>query len=241
MTRPAAKSRRTKGILGGRSDEVVRHVLDAAIVELARSGYAGFRMDEVAVRAGVNRTTIYRRWPNRVALVTAVVDRLRTPLRHNPLPDSGTLEQDLIEAFARRWKLGRNVEARAWARLLDERHNPEVETIVGDAVDERRAEWRYMVTRAIERRELPAGTDEQLLLHFVRAIVDLRRGQPLDVTWLEVAVRTVVAGAGAGTLVRAGGKRAVAGRRRAAGSGAPRRAVMTAVSDPVAVPRPRAS
>ena len=198
---------------------MVRHVLDAAIVELARSGYAGFRMDEVAARAGVNRTTIYRRWPNRIALVTAVVDRLRTPLRHNPLPDSGALEQDLIEAFTRRWKFGRKVEGRAWARLLDERYNAEVETIVGDAVDERSAEWRNMVTRSIERRELPAGTDEQRLLHFVRAIVDSRRAKPLDAKWLSAAVRTVVAGARAGMLVRAGGKRAVARRGRAAGGG----------------------
>jgi AcrR family transcriptional regulator len=186
---------------------VVRQVLDAAVVELARSGYAGFRMDEVAARAGVNRTTIYRRWPNRVELVTAVVDRLRTPLRHNPLPDSGALEQDLIEAFARRYTFRRKVEARAWARLLDERYNPEVETIVGDAVDERSAEWTAIVTRAIKRRELPAGTDERLLLDFVRAIVDSRGAQPLDAKWLSAAVRTVVAGAGAGTLVRAGGKR----------------------------------
>lgn len=218
MTRPTARPRRTKGILGGRSDEVVRHVLDAAIAELARSGYAGFRMGEVAARAGVNRTTIYRRWPNRLVLVTAVVDRLRTPLHHNPLPDTGVLEQDLIEAFTRRWKFRRNVEARAWAQLLDERHHPEVETLVGDAVDERRAEWKYMVTRSIERRELPAGTDEQLVLDFVRAIVDFRGAQPLDAKWLRAAVRTVVAGAGTGTLVRAGGTRTVAGRRRAAGS-----------------------
>jgi AcrR family transcriptional regulator len=203
MTRPAAHPRRTKGILGGRSDEVVRDVLDAAIVELARAGYAGFRMDEVAARAGVNRTTIYRRWPNRVALVTAVVDRLRTPLRDNPLPDSGALEQDLIEAFARRWKFGRKVEARAWARLLDERSNPEVEKIAGDALDERRAEWRYMITRSIERRELPPGTDAQRLLDFVRAIVDFRGAQSLDAKWLRAAVRTVVAGARLGTLLRA--------------------------------------
>ena len=173
MRRSAGSARRTQGILGGRSEQVVRRVLDAAIVELAHSGYAGFRMDEVAVRAAVNRTTIYRRWPNRAALVTAVVDRLRTPFRHNPLPDSGALEQDLIEAFAMRWKAARKVEGRAWARLLDERSNPEVETIVGDAIDERSAEWRYIVTRAIARRELPAGTDEQLLLHFVRAIVEV--------------------------------------------------------------------
>jgi AcrR family transcriptional regulator len=223
MSHPAAHPRRTKGILGGRSDEVVRQVLAAAIVELARSGYARFRMDEVAARAGVNRTTIYRRWPNRGALVTAAIDRLRTPLRRNPLPDSGVLEQDLIEAFARRRRFGRKVEGRAWARLLDERYNPEVEAIVGDAVDERRAEWRYMVTRSIERRELPAGTDEQLLLDFVHAIVDSRRARPLDAKWLSAAVRTVVAGAGAGTLVRAGGKRRPAGPRRRARAARPSR------------------
>jgi AcrR family transcriptional regulator len=216
MSRRAAHPRRTKGILGGRSDEVVRHVLDAALVELACSGYAQFRMDEVAARAEVNRTTIYRRWPNRAALVTAVVDRLRTPLRRNRLPDSGALQQDLIEAFARRWTFGRQVEARAWGRLLDERSNPEVERIVGQAVDERSAEWRYMVTRSIERQELPAGTDEQLLLDFVRAIVDSRRAQPLDAKWLSAAVRTVVAGARAGMLIRAGRKRAAAPRRRSA-------------------------
>jgi AcrR family transcriptional regulator len=211
MARPAAQSRRTKGILGGRSDTVVRRVLEAAIGELARSGYAGFRMDEVADRAGVNRTTIYRRWPNRAALVTAVVDGLRAPLRDNPLPNSGALERDLIEAFARRRKFGRQVEGRAWARLLDERYNPEVEAIVRDAVDERSAEWRRMVTRAIERRELPAGTDERLLLGFVRAIVDARGARPPDARWLRAAVRTVVAGAVAGTLVRAGRKRAARG------------------------------
>ena len=55
-------ARRTQGVLGGRSDEVVRKVFDAATVELATSGYSGFRMEEVTARAGVNKTTVYRRW-----------------------------------------------------------------------------------------------------------------------------------------------------------------------------------
>lgn len=202
MPRPGA--RRTKGILGGRSDDVVRRVLDAAVAELARAGYAGIRMDQVAARAGVNRTTLYRRWPSRPALVADVVRRLCAPLRHDPLPDRGALEPDLVEAFTRRWTFGRKVEGRAWARLLDERQHPEVGAIVRGAVDERRAEWRAMITRAIARRELPPGTDPQLVLDFVRAIVDARRARALDVRWLTAAVRTVVAGAAAGTLVRAG-------------------------------------
>jgi len=55
----------------------------------------------VASRAAVNKTTIYRRWPSRAALVTALVDRMRAPLRASPLPDTGRLESDLVEAFAR--------------------------------------------------------------------------------------------------------------------------------------------
>lgn len=202
MVLAATSARRTQGVLGGRSEQVVRRVLDAATVELARSGYSGFRMDWVATTASVNKTTIYRRWPNRAALVAALVARMRTKLRATPLPDTGRLESDLVEAFALRFTAGRNVERRAWMRLLDERHSPEVKSLIGEAVDQRRDEWSAMITRAIDRGELPRGTDARLLLHLVRAIVDARGSSPrLDVEWLTVAVRTIVAGARAGTLV----------------------------------------
>jgi AcrR family transcriptional regulator len=189
--------------------------MDAALVELAHSGYAGFRMGGVAARAAVNKTTIYRRWPSRAALVGALLGRMRAPLRESPLPDTGRLEGDLIEAFSRRFTVGRSVEGRAWARLRDERYSPEVEAIIGGALDERRDEWRSMVRRAIDRGELPPGTDAQLVLEFVRAIVDCRSAsRRLDTSWLTLAVRTVIAGARAGTLVRGRRIPSVAGARR---------------------------
>jgi AcrR family transcriptional regulator len=203
MGRSSRSTRRTQGILGGRSEQVVSRVLDAAIAELARSGYHGFRMDAVAARAVVNKTTIYRRWPSRVKLVTAAVDRMRAPLRESPLPDTGALEADLIEAFTRRFTVSRKTEGRAWARLLEERYRPEVEAIIGAVVADRSHEWRSMVTRGIDRGELPPGTDVQLVFDLVRAIADSRRSAGrLDTSWLTLAVRTVIAGARAGTLVR---------------------------------------
>lgn len=174
MARSSGSARRTQGILAGRSEQVVRRVLDAGVVELAHSGYHGFRMGEVASRAAVNKTTIYRRWPSREVLVTAVVDRMRAPLKQSPLPDTGTLESDLVQAFARRFTFGRKTEGRAWARLLEERSRPEVEAIIGAAVAERRDEWRLMVTRGIDRKELPPETDVQLVFDLVRAIADSR-------------------------------------------------------------------
>jgi AcrR family transcriptional regulator len=204
MGRLSRSSRRTQGILGGRSEQVVRRVLEAAIAELARSGYHGFRMDEVAARAEVNKTTIYRRWPNRKALVSAAVERMQAPLLERPLPDTGALESDLIEAFTRRFTVGRKTEGRAWARLLEERARPEVEAIIGAVVTERRHEWRSMVSRGIARGELPPGTEVQLVFDLIRAIVDSRRAAGrLDTSWLTLAVRTVIAAARAGALVRA--------------------------------------
>lgn len=203
MQHDAATPRRTQGLLGGRSEQVVLRVLDAALAELAHSGYADFRMEEVASSAKVNKTTIYRRWPNRQALVSALVDRMRVPLRKTSLPDTGQLEADLMGAFERRFAVGRTVEGQAWGRLLSERHNPEVESIVGAVVDERRGEWITMVTRAIDRGELPPNTDAVLLLDVVRAIVDSRTlARRSEKRWLAIAVRTVIAGARAGTLSR---------------------------------------
>lgn len=178
-------------------------MLDAAIVELASAGYNGFHMNRVASQAEVNKTTLYRRWPSRAALVAALVDQMQTPLRDTPLPDTGRLEDDLVAAFSRRFATGRTVEGRAWARLLDERSNPEVEAIIGTVVKARGAEWRAMVTRAIERGEIPPRTSPQLFLDVVRAIVDgANRSSPprLDKAWLVLAVQTVIAGARAGTL-----------------------------------------
>jgi len=198
MRRATGIPRRTQGLLGGRSEQVVRRVLDAALVELSRSGYADFRMEAIASRAAVNKTTIYRRWPTRLALVTALVDRMRIPLEESSLPDTGQIEGDLIEAFERRSAISRDVEGQAWARLLNERNNPEVESLIGASVNERRGEWMAMVTRAIQRGELPPNTDAQLLLDVIRAIVDSR--SPARRPWLTIAVRTAIAGARAGTL-----------------------------------------
>src|ERR1700735_2678167 len=57
--------------VGGRSERVVEDVLAPAAKELARRGYASFRIEDVASAAGVNKTTVYRRWPTKADLVCA--------------------------------------------------------------------------------------------------------------------------------------------------------------------------
>ncbi|WP_432840929.1 TetR/AcrR family transcriptional regulator [Dactylosporangium sp. CA-092794] len=78
-----------------RGAELESALLDAAWSELLDSGYDGFTIDAVAVRAGTSRAVLYRRWP-------AKQDLVRAALAHHgannwpPPPQTGSLRGDLI-------------------------------------------------------------------------------------------------------------------------------------------------
>lgn len=208
------RTRRTTGVLGGRSERVVHQVLVATVSELAASGYRAFRMDVASAAAGVNKTTIYRRWPGKALLVAAAVEWMRRFVHDVPLPDTGSLERDLVEAFKRKVTFKDRVEGQAWARLLAEKHDPDVEAIIRDAVKERSDAWYTMVTRAIARGELPHGTEPRLLLSMLGAVVEAWNAQSsgrLKTDLLAAAVRTIVVGARSGTLVRTESRRGMRG------------------------------
>jgi AcrR family transcriptional regulator len=79
--------------LGGRSAQVVSAVYSATLSLLEEKGYDGFEIPEVAVKANVNKTSIYRRWPTKLELV-ADVARAQAKL-DVPLPETGSLKGDL--------------------------------------------------------------------------------------------------------------------------------------------------
>ncbi|WP_326568060.1 TetR/AcrR family transcriptional regulator [Amycolatopsis rhabdoformis] len=70
-------------------------LVDAAWAELGRSGYDGFTIDAVAKAAGTSRAVLYRRWPNRAALVHAAV-RAHLGSIADLVPDTGELRQDVL-------------------------------------------------------------------------------------------------------------------------------------------------
>ncbi len=57
------------------ADPATRAILDAAVVEFEQHGFRRVALDDVARRARVSRTTIYRRFAGRDDLVAAVIDR----------------------------------------------------------------------------------------------------------------------------------------------------------------------
>src|ERR1700737_3283793 len=58
-----------------RSIDADRRLLDATRVEVAEAGYDRLTIDAVARRAGVARTTLYRRWPTKLDLVLHMLDQ----------------------------------------------------------------------------------------------------------------------------------------------------------------------
>jgi AcrR family transcriptional regulator len=79
---------------GGRAATVVANVHRAASELLNEVGYDAFQLTEVAARAGVNKTTVYRRWPTKGDLVS---DLLLSLTDHDPLDGSqGDLQSALV-------------------------------------------------------------------------------------------------------------------------------------------------
>jgi len=66
-----------------RDDLTTCAILDAAVAEFEQHGFRRVALDDVARRAGVSRTTIYRRFDGRDELVAAVIDRENTLLFAN--------------------------------------------------------------------------------------------------------------------------------------------------------------
>ena len=75
----AEPARAPQARVGGRSARVVADVLRVTLELIGEHGFAGLRVEDVAARAGVNKTTIYRRWPTRADLVVAALIELATP------------------------------------------------------------------------------------------------------------------------------------------------------------------
>jgi AcrR family transcriptional regulator len=139
--------------------------LTAAVELLAERGLAAMSIEEVAARAGVGKTTIYRRWPSKGLLaLDAFVASFR---EEQPLPDTGTLRGDLLAAL------------HAWVRavtqtpmgsmltglIAEAQHDQELRGAWRDRMLEPlRTQHRIMLDRAIGRGEIAPGVDREVVL-----------------------------------------------------------------------------
>ena len=188
----ANKRRRT----GGRSTETVIAVHAATIALLQQVGYEKMEIPEIAERAGVNKTTIYRRWPNKAELV---MDMALTRMKSDvPLPDTGSLQGDLTTLLRSIAAVLTTPFASGLLRAIISREQDD------STAEARMHFWdeRYrisagLLSRAITRGELPPATDTRLMMKMAVAPlffeVLISRAVPAD-TEIQAIAERVIAG-----------------------------------------------
>jgi AcrR family transcriptional regulator len=129
--------------------------LDATLHVLSSVGYTDLTIDAVAARAGSSKTTIYRRWPDKSALVCAAL--VAASQQHPELPASApSLREDLIALTKLMAGLGATEDSGVFVSLLAaaQRDPAIAEAVQVTALEPRRRDCRDVIQRAIGRGEL---------------------------------------------------------------------------------------
>ena len=149
---------------GGRTARVSEPILNATLDELAEAGYAALTLDRVAVRAGVHRATVYRRWASKDALVADAV--ITAAARDVPQPDTGSLRGDLRELTHAIVANLTSPISRALLRTLvsESGRAPGIEAVATAFWEHRFALATEVVRRGVKRGELSPETDPEFLI-----------------------------------------------------------------------------
>ena len=183
---------------GGRAARVRTAVLDATSALLTEVGYDQLTIDEVASRAGVHKTTVYRRWPTKPELIAAAISE--DAARNVPIPDTGTLLGDL-QALAR--SVVANISSTGGALrtrtiVAAAAQSADLTTSLNGFWAERLAASVPLIERAIDRGDLPAHTDPNLVIETLIGPIWVRfllTGEPIDDHLADRVAELVVAGA----------------------------------------------
>ncbi|MEU0132593.1 TetR/AcrR family transcriptional regulator [Streptomyces sp. NPDC006296] len=186
---------------GGRTARVRESVLRAAGDALVEHGFDGLDLADVARRAEVGKTTVYRRWSTTAGLVADLLTDMAE--QSEARSDTGSLDEDL------------RANARLVVRTLtDGRQGPLFTAVVAAATCDGRTadalhrfyavridEWAGCVDAAVGRGELPPGTDAREVIRAVSAPLYYRllaSGDPLDEEAADRAARAAAVAARAG-------------------------------------------
>jgi AcrR family transcriptional regulator len=183
-----------------RSEKARKAILAAAIDLLLDQGLHAMSMDDVAERAGVSKATIYRWWASKELLA---LDALATEWAA-PIPttqrDTGSLRGDLLARF-QPWlrQLNEKPFGRVLAGLIAEAQtSPRFAELYREQfVQPRRDATRLIITRAIQRGEISANTDMEVILDLLYGPIYhrlLHKHAPLTEPFVQQVIETDIAG-----------------------------------------------
>jgi AcrR family transcriptional regulator len=164
---PSAASRRSPEVTTGlgrpRSERARTAVLLAVIALLDEVGYPHLTVEAVAARAGVGRTTVYRWWPTKAALV---IEALAATTPRAEIGISADSRADLRAVIARmaRTECGPRMAETLPALAAEGRRDPDTAERLADLLGPRRAADAAVLLAAAARGDIPHDADVPLLL-----------------------------------------------------------------------------
>ncbi len=145
-----------------------RMILQSALEVLTDLGYAGMSVEKVAKKAGVGKTTIYRRFSSKEELAAAALESLKDEI--GPLPDTGDTRNDLVEMMLQSQQVFERGPAFAMlgALLVEESRNPELFRIFRERILwVRRDEVVEVLRRGVKRGDIDANTDLEVAVEAI--------------------------------------------------------------------------
>ena len=172
-------------------------VLTATLDLLTEAGLGGLTFDEVAKRSGVAKTTIYRHWPNRNALIIDAC--LRMTDGDDEPPDTGSLEGDVRAILT---NLAELLVTARWSSVLPSivdaaERDPEIAEVHSRLQRWHAAPLRATLERAALRGEIPPEVDLSAIAAALRGPLYFRRWfsrDPINDSFVNLIVQSVLAG-----------------------------------------------
>ena len=169
-------------------------VMAATLKLLAEAGFGGVSVDEVSKRSGVAKTTIYRHWPSRSALLLAACSNISAKPE---APDTGTFRGDLTALAT---GMARRLASERWANMLPSiidaaERDPDVAGMHARLHADFMAPLYAVITRAQERGELARDRDPSHVVASVAGPLFYRRWfsrQPLDESFVAGLIERVL-------------------------------------------------
>ena len=166
-----------------RSERARNAVLKAATDLLLAHGPNAVTVDQIAATSGVSKTTIYKHWPNKIAVT---IDAFAAHMAQEvPRPDTGSTREDLIEQVRAVCAFYASAAGRIFAQLVAEvQTDPEGAGLFLDRfLAGRRQAVRELWERGLRRGDLRAEIDVEIGIDvlFGPAVFRLMTGHaPLD-------------------------------------------------------------
>ena len=142
-----------------RSARAHQAVLDATIDLFVEQGYQGMSIEGVAARAGVGKTTIYRRWTSKEDLILDAIEELLFDVHPR---DTGSLRDDLADLLVQlQTVLTSSRFGEVFPRMVPEiaAGSPLGRAWLEQVIEPRFAILRSMLRRGVDRGELPKDVD----------------------------------------------------------------------------------